>query len=113
MGRCLNSRVPLAARDQYRVEREDKAGEGFVDFIFYPERKGADAILLELKMDSTPQEAICQIKKELCVAPARKAGRKDKGHRTDPGSGNQLSTKNKGIRLQSRGTAENHNLYIR
>lgn len=25
----------LAARDRYRVEREDKAGEGFVDFIFY------------------------------------------------------------------------------
>lgn len=66
MGRCLNSRVPLAARDQYRVERKDKAGEGFVDFIFYifyPERKGADASLLERKMDSTPQEAICQIKK--------------------------------------------------
>lgn len=54
--------VYLAARDRYRVEREDKAGEGFVDFIFYPERKGADGIILELKVDCTPDEAIQQIK---------------------------------------------------
>ncbi|MDC7288949.1 ATP-binding protein [Blautia schinkii] len=54
--------VYLAARDKYRVEREDKAGEGYVDFIFYPERKGADAIILELKADSTPEDAIRQIK---------------------------------------------------
>lgn len=54
--------VYLAARDKYRVEREDKAGEGYVDFIFYPERKGADAFILELKIDGTPEEAIQQIK---------------------------------------------------
>lgn len=34
--------VYLAARDKYRVEREDKAGEGYVDFIFYLERRGED-----------------------------------------------------------------------
>ncbi len=33
--------VYLAARDRHHIEREDKAGEGYVDFIFYPERKGA------------------------------------------------------------------------
>lgn len=54
--------VYLAARDKYRVEREDKAGKGFVDFIFYPERKGADTIIIELKIDADPQEAIQQIK---------------------------------------------------
>lgn len=54
--------VYLAARNEYRVEREDKAGEGFVDFIFYPERKSADAIILELKVNSTPEDAIQQIK---------------------------------------------------
>lgn len=54
--------VYLAARDSYRVEREDKAGEGYVDFIFYPERKSADAIILELKVDSTPEEAVRQIR---------------------------------------------------
>lgn len=54
--------IYLAARDKYRVEREDKAGKGYVDFIFYPERKGADCIILELKVNSTPGEAISQIK---------------------------------------------------
>lgn len=54
--------VYLAARDKYRVEREDKAGEGYVDFIFYPEQKSAASIILELKVDSTPEEAIRQIK---------------------------------------------------
>ncbi len=52
----------LSARNRYRVEREDRAGKGFVDFIFYPERKNADGIILELKVDSTPKEAIEQIK---------------------------------------------------
>ena len=56
--------VYLAARDKYRVEREDKAGKGFVDFIFYPEKKGADAIIIELKVDADPQEAIRQIKEK-------------------------------------------------
>lgn len=54
--------VYLAARDKYRVEREDKAGEGYVDFIFYPQIKTADSIILELKIDSTPEDAIQQIK---------------------------------------------------
>lgn len=56
--------VYLAARDQYRVEREDKAGKGYVDFIFYPIRENDDAIILELKVDHTPQEAIEQIKEK-------------------------------------------------
>lgn len=54
--------VYLAARDKYRVEREDKAGKGYADFIFYPERKNGDALILELKVDSTPEDAIKQIK---------------------------------------------------
>ena len=54
--------VYLAARDRYRVEREDKAGKGFVDFIFYPVRKEDEGIILELKIDHTPEEAISQIK---------------------------------------------------
>lgn len=54
--------VYLAARDKYRVEREDKAGRGYVDFIFYPERKHADALILELKVDGTPDDALRQIK---------------------------------------------------
>lgn len=54
----------LAARDRYRVEREDKAGKGYADFIFYPERRNLDGIILELKVDSTPEKAIAQIKEK-------------------------------------------------
>lgn len=54
--------IYLAARDFYRIEREDKAGIGYVDFIFYPEKDySADCIILELKIDHTPEEAIQQI----------------------------------------------------
>lgn len=53
----------LAAGDDYRVEREDKAGTGYVDFIFYPQRdKHMDCMILELKADATPEEAIRQIR---------------------------------------------------
>lgn len=54
--------VYLAARDSYRIEREDKAGKGYADFIFYPEQKEADALILELKVNSTPAAALKQIK---------------------------------------------------
>lgn len=56
--------VYLSARDEYRVEREDKAGKGFVDFIFYPKRNDIPGIILELKINHTPQEAIEQIKEK-------------------------------------------------
>ena len=56
--------VYLSVRDQYRVEREDKAGKGYVDFIFYPVRYDQDCIILELKVDHTPEEAIAQIKEK-------------------------------------------------
>lgn len=54
--------VYLSARDNYRVEREDKSGVGYVDFIFYPVNRDADRIILELKVDHSPDEAIRQIK---------------------------------------------------
>ena len=54
----------LSARDQYRIEREDKAGKGFVDFIFYPYDRAADRVILELKVDKTPEYAISQIKEK-------------------------------------------------
>lgn len=54
--------VYIAARDKYRMERKDKAGKGYADFIFYPERKTADALIIELKVDGTPDDAIRQIK---------------------------------------------------
>ncbi|ADL34910.1 hypothetical protein bpr_I2177 [Butyrivibrio proteoclasticus B316] len=54
--------VYLSARDQYDIQREDKGGKGFVDFIFYPRLSGKPGIILELKVDETAQYALNQIK---------------------------------------------------
>ena len=60
---ALVNLIYLSARDSYRVEREDKSGIGYVDFIFYPEiDRSNDGIILELKVDHTAEEAIQQIK---------------------------------------------------
>ena len=59
--------VYLSARDRYRVEREDKAGKGFVDFIFYPENPADTGLILELKAGHSPEEAIRQIRKKQYV----------------------------------------------
>ena len=53
--------VYLAARDKYRVEREDKAGKGYVDFIFYPYNPKDTCLILELKVDHSADDAIQQI----------------------------------------------------
>ena len=69
----------MSARDQYRVEREDKAGKGYVDFIFYPVRYDQDCIILELKVNYTPEEAIAQIKeKEYALRFKGKTAEQDK-----------------------------------
>lgn len=52
----------LQTIDHYRMEREDKAGVGYVDYIFYPFRREDDAIILELKVNHTADDAIRQIK---------------------------------------------------
>lgn len=72
--------VYLAARENYRVEREDKSGIGYVDFIFYPEAdQTADGIILELKIDHTPEEALQQIKdKKYALKFEGKLGEKPK-----------------------------------
>ncbi len=56
--------VYLDALNYYRIEREDKAGVGYVDLIFYPFKKDDDAIIIELKVNHTADEAINQIKKK-------------------------------------------------
>lgn len=54
--------VYLKALDTYRIEREDKAGVDYVDFIFYPFVKSDNAIIIELKINHTAANAIHQIK---------------------------------------------------
>lgn len=64
---CVVTLAYLSARNMYRIEREEKSGKGFADFIFYPRRKGIAGIIIELKVDSKPEEAIAQIReREYC-----------------------------------------------
>ncbi|MCM1257975.1 MAG: ATP-binding protein [Roseburia sp.] len=59
---CVVTLAYLSARNKYKVEREDKSGKGFADFIFYPRRKNLPGIIIELKANSTPEAAIKQMK---------------------------------------------------
>ena len=55
---CVVTVGYLAALDRYRVSREDKAGKGYVDFLFDPIRKGDLPIILELKYNRSAKNAL-------------------------------------------------------
>ena len=61
---CVVTLVYLSARTKYKIIREMPAGKGFADFIFYPNDKSKPAFILELKKNSTPEEALKQIKEK-------------------------------------------------
>ena len=64
---CVITLAYLSARNKYKVEREEKSGKGFADFLFYPRRKDLPGIVIELKADCNPETAISQIiEKEYC-----------------------------------------------
>lgn len=64
---CVVTLAYLSARNKYKIEREEKSGKGFADFIFYPRRRNLPGIIVELKADATPEAAIRQIKdREYC-----------------------------------------------
>lgn len=52
----------IAARNTYDIQREDQAGIGYVDYIFYPHNRSDDGIIIELKVDDSPETALQQIK---------------------------------------------------
>lgn len=54
--------VYLQAREYYEICQEDRAGKGYVDYIFYPYHTSDDGIIIELKVDDTAENAIQQIK---------------------------------------------------
>ncbi|MCD8118112.1 MAG: ATP-binding protein [Lachnospiraceae bacterium] len=54
----------IAARDRYNIQREDQAGIGYVDYIFYPYDRKDPGIIIELKVNATPEYAIGQIKEK-------------------------------------------------
>ncbi|MDE6053599.1 MAG: ATP-binding protein, partial [Lachnospiraceae bacterium] len=61
---CVVTLAYLSARNKYRIEREEKSGKGFADFLFYPRRKNLPGIIIELKANDTPAAAIAQIKEK-------------------------------------------------
>lgn len=61
---CVINLVYLNAKTKYKVVREMPAGIGFADFIFYPNDKSKPSFIIELKKDSTPEEALKQIKEK-------------------------------------------------
>ncbi|MCD8009328.1 MAG: PD-(D/E)XK nuclease domain-containing protein, partial [Lachnospiraceae bacterium] len=52
----------IAASNNYNLEREDQAGIGYVDYIFYPHNPSDDGIIIELRVDDSPETALQQIK---------------------------------------------------
>ncbi len=65
---AIVSLVYLSARDIYDIRREEKGGRGFVDFLFLPrQNKGDDCIILELKVNDTPENALAQIRRKQYV----------------------------------------------
>lgn len=61
---CVITLCYLAARDDYDMEREAKSGKGYCDYLFLPRRPELPAIILELKVNSTAEAAIKQIKEK-------------------------------------------------
>jgi hypothetical protein len=61
---CVLTLAYLSARYTYRIEREEKTGKGYADFVFHPRRKNDIAFIVELKNDETPEVAINQIRKK-------------------------------------------------
>ena len=55
---CVVTVGYLSALDEYRITREDKAGKGYVDFLFEPMKKSGTAMILELKYNRSAGEAI-------------------------------------------------------
>ena len=52
----------FSTADRYRVEKEAPSGLGFADLIYIPNNERHPALIIELKMDSSPDLAIKQIK---------------------------------------------------
>lgn len=61
---CVITLCYLAARDKYSIEREQKTGKGYCDYIFIPRKTGIPAIIMELKYGKSCEEAISQIKEK-------------------------------------------------
>jgi len=58
---CIITIAYISAIENYHIVREMPAGIGFADFIFYPKNISKPAFIIELKKNSTSEEALQQI----------------------------------------------------
>ena len=59
---CVVTLAYLAARNDYKIEHEEKTGKGYAYFMFHPRKETGTAIILELKKDDKADNALKQIK---------------------------------------------------
>ena len=58
---CIITIAYISAIENYNIVREMPAGIGFADFIFFPKDISKPSFIIELKKNSTPEEALNQI----------------------------------------------------
>ena len=58
---CIITIAYISAIENYHIVREMPAGIGFADFIFYPKDMSKPAFIIELKKNSTSEDALKQI----------------------------------------------------
>jgi len=58
---CIITIAYISAIENYHIVREMPAGIGFADFIFYPKDISKPAFIIELKKNSTSEDALKQI----------------------------------------------------
>lgn len=61
---CVITLCYLYARKDFWIEREQKSGKGYCDYLFIPKKETGTAIILELKVGKSCDEAIAQIKEK-------------------------------------------------
>jgi hypothetical protein len=72
---CVITLCYLYARKDYHIEREQKSGKGYCDYIFFPRKAGKPAIILELKVGKSAEKAIEQIKEKDYLQKVRSFGK--------------------------------------
>ena len=68
---CVVTMGYLAALDNYRITREDKAGKGYADFTFEPRNRSFIPIILELKYNRSANNALKCIREKDYIARFR------------------------------------------
>lgn len=68
---CVITLCYLYARKDYYIEREAKSGKGYCDYLLLPKKYGKKAIILELKVDDTCENALAQIKDKNYIQKAK------------------------------------------